>query len=211
MKAGEKVRTRRQNAGWTLDELAKRIGVKSRAYVSNIENGYTPLGPKVRQKLASAFGCASDEFVDDAPESVVRENPAGMLRYARTSQSIHVPVVGEVGAAEFAFSFDAPPEEYLPVLVESPTSKKYAALRVVGACMEPTVRDGEFVIVAEADTVPDGKLGVFRLDGGYTLKRPFRKADHVELRPDNRKFKSLRIATNKLVAVGVVVGFFRKP
>lgn len=126
---------------------------------------------------------------------------------------IHVPVVGTAGADGFDFSFDAPVEEYLPVVVEGPAGRRFAALKVVGKCMEPTLREGEYVIVAAAETVPDGKLGVFRLDGGCTIKRPFRHDGHVELRPDNPdpKYKPIKLATNKLEVVGIVVGFFRKP
>jgi repressor LexA len=206
MKAGEKIRSRREKAGWTLDELAKRLGVKSRSYVSNIENGYTPIGPKLRQRVAEIFKCDAKDFADDAPASMVRDaiSPYG-------AQIRSVPVVGVVGAAEFMFNFDDPPLEVLPVVIERAGSRRYAAFRIQGDCMEPRFHDGEIVIVGESETVPDGVPGVFRLDGACTLKVPVRHADRVELRPLNPKFKPIDVRTNKLTVVGVVVGVWRKP
>ncbi len=121
-----------------------------------------------------------------------------------------VSVVGVASAETFAFNFDDPPIDSLPIVVARSSTRRYAAFRVRGECMEPEYHDGEFVVVAETENVPDGEPGVFRLDGGCTLKIPFRRPDGVELRPLNPKFKSKVYSTNKLEVVGIVIGTWRK-
>jgi repressor LexA len=186
--------------------FARAVGVQEAA-VSTWRRGRTP-AEELRPKIAKELGVGVSELVAlferTSPMMVRESGPAFGL-----SETSPVPVVGVVAADSFDFDFNHAPDEYLPI--PRVGRQKTAALKVSGACMEPTVRDGDYVIVAEAEYVPDGKLGVFRLDGGCTLKRPFRKGDVVELRPDNPKFKTLRVPAAKLEVVGVVVGFFRKP
>lgn len=122
-----------------------------------------------------------------------------------------IPVVGSVSAEKFNCMFDNPPEEYLPVAIEGFGGKRYVALRISGKCMEGTAGDGEYVVVAEADNVQDGRLAVVRINGECTFKRVFYKKDHVLLKPDNQKHKAIEVRTEDLQIVGVVVVFVRKP
>ena len=88
--------------------------------------------------------------------------------------------------------------------------KKVFALRISGDCLEPTLRDGEYVFVSEAQAPVDGRIVLAQLDSEYTLKRYYKRADGVELKPDNPKYRSIKVASNKLVIKGVVVGTYRK-
>ena len=196
---------------WTQAKLSQsltRDGLRvTRGWVASVETGRIPPHQEDLAVLARVLKKPLTYFVADSESAVVAEStvPYGALRVQP------VPVVGTVGADTFEFAFDDPPLEYLPTLVEGSGARAQAAFKVRGACMEPDYHDGEYVIVAQTDTVPDGRPGVFRLDGGCTLKVPHRAKDHVELRPLNPKFPSLKIATSKLMVVGVVVGIFRKP
>jgi SOS-response transcriptional repressor LexA len=205
MRAGEKIKRRRELMGWTGDQFARKLGLTSRSYVSKLENGFAPITDKLRSRLGEVFGCPPAEFEDDT--DLLRDQP--LTPYGAQIRS--VPVVGVVGAAEFMFNFDDPPLEVLPVVIERAGSRRYAAFRIQGDCMEPRFHDGEIVIVGESETVPDGVPGVFRLDAHCTLKIPIRHADRVELKPLNPRFKSIDVRTNKMVVVGVVVGVWRKP
>ncbi len=78
---GEAVRTARENAGLTQDELAERTGV-SKAYISQLENGhYTTLRANFMFKLADALKVNCEFFkpllADDQPEE---DRPKGKLK-----------------------------------------------------------------------------------------------------------------------------------
>jgi SOS-response transcriptional repressor LexA len=185
--------------------FAHAIGVKPNT-VSQWASG-TPPGEEQREKIAKHFGISVDQLMDLYTVSTVVADAGPVYGGAMKM----VPVVGVVGAAAFMFNFDDPPLEYLPIPVPGSASKRYAAFRISGDCMEPRFHDGEIVIVAESETVPDGVPGVFRLDAHCTLKIPVRHADRLELRPLNPNFKSIEVRSNKLTVVGVVVGVWRKP
>jgi repressor LexA len=118
-----------------------------------------------------------------------------------------VPVLGSVTADRFNFSLDAIPEEQIP---NPYAGKQVFALRVVGDCMEPTFRDGEYIYMSVTQPVTDGKVVLALLDGEHTVKRYFKTAAGIELRPDNPKYKPRTISTNKLQIVAVAVGRYGK-
>ena len=123
----------------------------------------------------------------------------------------YVPVIGVVSAERFNVALETPPDDVLPIPVTGPAGK-YFALRVSGRCMEPTAHDGQYVVVAQAAEIPDGKLGIFRLNEECTLKRLFRMKDGAcELRPDNPKYEKIVVKCGDLKVVGLVIGFFQKP
>jgi SOS-response transcriptional repressor LexA len=208
---GELVASARRAKGreWTqakLTDALHKAGVKvSRGWVANLETDRVrSLNPQEIAALAHVLGKPENYFAPAPSADFVADAPIyGTMK--------HVPVVGVVGAAEFMFNFDDPPLEWLPTVIQGSASRRYAAFRISGDCMEPRFHDGEIVIVAETETIPDGVPGVFRLDAHCTLKVPFRHADRVELRPLNPKFKSIDVRSNKMVAVGVVIGVWRKP
>ena len=58
---GNRLREKREAAGWTQAELAERIGV-SRKTVNTVENGVFIPSTLVALKLAGALGCPVEEL-----------------------------------------------------------------------------------------------------------------------------------------------------
>jgi repressor LexA len=85
-------------------------------------------------------------------------------------------------------------------------------LRVQGESMRPTILSGDQVIVRRQERLPEGAVGVFRLDNGVTLKRWHREGDRVVLKGDNPEFEPLTIERKNLTDLGVVgqvIGIYR--
>ena len=85
-------------------------------------------------------------------------------------------------------------------------------LRVQGESMGPTILSGDQVIVRRQERLPEGAVGVFRLDNEVTLKRWHREGDRVLLKGDNPEFESLIIEPKDLDDLGVigqVIGIYR--
>lgn len=123
-----------------------------------------------------------------------------------------IGIIGVVSAGSFDCPVDAPPDEYLPIAVPSGYKPgDVFGLRISGDCMEPTARSGDYAIIAKATEARDGQLYIVRVDGECTFKRIYKKGDCVELKPDNPKFKTLRVAAKHAHIVGRVLMFCRKP
>jgi repressor LexA len=85
-------------------------------------------------------------------------------------------------------------------------------LRVQGESMSPTILSGDQVIVRRQGRVPEGAMGVFRVENEVTLKRWHRQGDRVLLKGDNPSYAPLVIEKNDLPGLGVigqVIGIYR--
>ena len=212
-------------------EFAKKIGY-SEAIVSEWVRDITLPGEKIRDRIAKELGVTLDQLKKSFTLFETRDagyplrqplTPRQQRNAAAHGQASlaaepslfypvqYVPVIGGVSADRFNVALETPPDDVLPIPVTGPAGK-YFALRVSGRCMEPTAHDGQYVVVAQAAEIPDGKLGIFRLNEECTLKRLFRMKDGAcELRPDNPKYEKIVVKCGDLKVVGLVIGFFQKP
>jgi len=60
---GTVVRTYRENLNLTQIQLAKKAGVGSAAYISDIENGRRPVSRNLAKKFSELFGVSVEMFV----------------------------------------------------------------------------------------------------------------------------------------------------
>lgn len=64
MNTGERIRQRRIELGLTQEELAQRLGNKSRASVCTVERGKEDLTTERLRKYAQALECAPEDLMD---------------------------------------------------------------------------------------------------------------------------------------------------
>lgn len=191
---GVKITQAREARGkdWTQIRLAQEMSKAgadvSRDQIANWEYGRT------RSMLMSTLQVMS----------AVLEKPASYFTGKHTppepeEEKGRIPVVGAVSAERFNFSFDNPPETYLPVKLDLPGDRRAVALRISGECMvnpqDPrgSLYPGDYVIIVEQHECVNGTIAVVRIDGEHTLKRIYKTKDGYELRPDNPKYDTIYI------------------
>jgi len=196
--------------------LAKALGT-DQGTVSRWMKGMMP-SAEMRQKIAKVLGVNVDELnaAMDARAAYEGMKSSGSLvvRESMKPYETRMRVVGTVSAEKFDFSFDYDTGEFADVDLPRNPGKRAAILRVVGDCMEPKLANGDLIVVVEASEqeVPNGGLAVIRLNGDHTLKRVYRVADGVDLRPDNKAFKTIKIRGGETAdVVGIVRWIIRKP
>jgi repressor LexA len=85
-------------------------------------------------------------------------------------------------------------------------------LRVQGESMSPTILSGDQVIVRRQEQLPEGVVGVFRVENEVTLKRLYLDVDKVLLKGDNHDFAPLVVEKKDLPGLGIigqVIGIYR--
>lgn len=83
-------------------------------------------------------------------------------------------------------------------------------LQVKGVSMEEDgILDGDFVVVRKQATAKNGEIVVALVDNGATVKRYYRRKDHVELRPSHGGMPSIRVRDENFSIEGKVVGVMR--
>ncbi|MDR0337518.1 MAG: translesion error-prone DNA polymerase V autoproteolytic subunit [Planctomycetaceae bacterium] len=91
-------------------------------------------------------------------------------------------------------------------LIEHPEATFF--LRVRGDSMIGAgIFDGDLLIVDRSLSPISGDIVISVIDGEFTVKRLIIRNDSIELRPENPKFKSLRISEESQLDIwGVVTG-----
>lgn len=186
---GSEIRRRRELTETSVREFAKLAGINY-VTISHIETGKTGASVNMLEKIAKALKCELEDISENLPFKPPKD--------PRDDKGI--PVVGVVNAENFNFSYDLPPETYLPIRPNSTNGRRCVALRVSGDCMvspndpKGSIYDGDYVIIEEPENkkCPDKQIAVVRISADeYTLKRVFKTKDGYELRPDNPKCKSI--------------------
>lgn len=69
--------------------------------------------------------------------------------------------------------------------IESPFANADYAVTISGKSMQPTIKDGSTVFVEAIETLSDGDIGIFVVDGEVMCKRYCEDDKRVWLQPDN--------------------------
>ena len=83
-------------------------------------------------------------------------------------------------------------------------------LQVKGDSMqEDGILDGDFVVIRKQPTAENGETVVALINNETTVKKYFKRKNHVELRPAHTGMKSIRVKQGDLRIEGKVVGVMR--
>lgn len=184
--------------------LAKALKVSKPMVTDWTKYGKRP-GEEMARKIGREFRMTAAEVLAltyggkaEAPSGV----DMGSLMHDVSLTRVH----GLVCADRFSIAFDAPLDEMVP----NPTpGKKVIVLKISGDCMEPTLRNGEYVYIYPDRAPTDKQIVLAQLDGEYTLKRYRVMADGAWLVPDNKKYSRLKV-TSKVIIRGVADGTYRR-
>nr|DAM13951.1 MAG TPA: Repressor protein CI [Caudoviricetes sp.] len=183
MSIGERMRKRRKELGYTLDYVAKIVGV-SRQTVQRYEKEIISNIPSDKiEKIASALN-TSPAFLMDWNE---KDKP----------HAIKIPVLGTVvagipiDAVENIIGY----EEITPAMA---ATGELFALHIKGKSMEPRICEGDIVIVRKQEDVESGDTAIVLVNGGEaTVKKVKKTEDGIMLIANNMNVYSPHFYSNK--------------
>jgi len=201
----------------TADELRRLIGYDSVTSIERLLSGKLNFFPEV----LSAIFDALEIDPDDAPlppserellaprgiynEGALLVRPIPVVDWANAAGHLARLVSGGNAVCE---KWDPESTETVPAPVG--TRRDTQAFRVTGASMEPTINDGDILLVkpvASIDEVPQRKIVVAKLAAADTVlcKRFSRVRGEIRLDSDNPAGRSWRITAKELEWIGLVV------
>lgn len=187
------------------------------AYLSGYleEQGHAPSF----QEICDRFGFASFNTVTSYLRALERKGYVRLPRQKNLKRAIQVVQPGEDRSFEFPLLGTVAagrPIEALedPQTVEVPPSMagegECFVLRVQGDSMEEEgILDGDLVVVRKQPFAENGEIVVALLHNEATVKKYYRRPDHVELRPAHRGMSSFRVQEEDFRIEGKVVGVMR--
>ncbi|MFT7677327.1 MAG: repressor LexA [Planctomycetota bacterium] len=183
-----------------------------RTYV--VERGISP----TLEEIADNFGVNKVTIFGHVRElerkGVILKGAPGVSRSIQivedesTQSSPTIQILGNIAAGCPIEAIENPEPLDMGDLI--PDGRDVYALRVQGQSMiEDAIADGDIVLIERRDTAHNGETVVAILpEGGATLKRYYKEADHFRLQPANSTMEP--ILTKELEIRGVVVGVVRQ-
>ena len=203
MTFGERIKARRESMGYTLAQVAEKVGV-SEATMQRYESGVikNPAQPKIAA-LARTLNVDVNYLMAWDQEDIPTPLPYGLLRVRRK----RIPLLGTIAAGVPIFA-----EEDLNahVVVDYDVNCDFA-LKVVGDSMiNARINDGDIVFVREQPDVNEGEIAVVIIDDSATLKRVYHIPGGVNLVAENPKYPPMvftRDNSDSIRILGKVVAF----
>lgn len=185
MTLGDRIRLRREELRMSQEELATRLGYKSRSTIAKIESGENDLTQSKIVAFAEALSTTARWLLDyDDSDTPI---PPG----AHRPQFKKVPMLGYAAAGQPLedLNQDAP---YYDV------DNKYDVdfcITVRGDSMiNAGINDGDIVFIKSMPEVPNGKIACVEIDNEKVcLKRFYKSADSVMLISENPKYSPMQL------------------
>ena len=180
---GDRIREKRESLGMSQEELAKKLGYKSRSSINKIEADARNLTQSKIKSIADALQTTPsyimgwEEPKDDFPLNII---PMPEMR--------KIPLVGTIACGTPILA-DQNIEEY--VSIPRNITADFALTCKGDSMINARIFDGDVVYIRQQQTVENGEIAAVRIGDEATLKMVFLHQDYVELRPVNPAYPSI--------------------
>ena len=198
-----RIRQRREQLGLSQEELAARMGYRSKSSITKLEKGINDLPRAKLEELAAAL--------DTTPAWLMGlvDLPFPPPGFEPLPEMVRVPLVGSI-ACGTPITAEQNIEQYIGVPAAWHAD---FALTCHGDSMAPTICDGDIVCIRCQPEVEQGEIAAVRIGEEATLKHFHRQGDTVMLLADNAAVCPPMVYTgpqlNKIRIEGRAVGFCR--
>lgn len=172
------------------------------------------------QEICAQFGFNSYNTVTTYLKTLERK---GYIRLpGKKNQKRAIEVISPVETRRFEFPLLGKVAAGKPIeavedvdVIEVPPSMigkgNFFVLQVKGVSMtEEGILDGDFVVIRKQPTAENGETVVALINNEATLKKYFKRKNHVELRPAHSGMASILVREGDLHIEGKVVGLIRR-
>lgn len=212
MTFGQKVYTIRTELGMTQDELAKKMGYKSRSSIAKIENGERDVPRKLIGELARALETDPAYLMEwgEQREETFEDIAAryGLMPVKKK----RFPMLGEIACGEPIFADE---DKESCVTADTDIDADFC-LRAKGDSMvNARIHDGDIVFVKSMPIVENGDIAAVVIDDEATLKRVYYYPEKGKLilTPENPRYEPFVFTGEELNSIrilGRAVGFMSR-
>lgn len=141
------------------------------------ESGKIMPSYKVLSDLSKFFQVSTDYLLENSDVEVAPAAPSASRAPKVTRYTYRIPVVGRVAAGQpILAQEDIIDYEYIDERLHK-GGDQYFGLIVKGASMEPTIHDGDTIIVRVQESVESGQIAVVLVDGEDATVKEVKETD----------------------------------
>lgn len=200
-----RIKTRRQELGLTVEELANRMGYKDKSSISKIENGKADIPQSKVEAFAKALETTTAYLIgiDEEKERAVKIPPG----FEPLPRMLKKPLIGDIACGQPITA-----EQNIADYVDVPESVHCDfCLRCHGNSMvDAGIQDNDVVYIRAQPEVEDGEIAAVRIGGEATLKRVYYDGQSLTLMPANSSYRPKTYSGPELENIrieGKAVGF----
>ena len=170
-----RIRQRREQLGLSQEELAARMGYRSKSSITKLEKGINDLPRAKLEELAAALNTTPAWLMG------LMDLPSPPPGFEPLPEMVRVPLVGSI-----ACGTPITAEQNIECYIGVPAAwHADFALTCHGSSMAPTICDGDIVCIRRQPEVEQGEIAAVRIGEEATLKHFHRQGETVMLLADN--------------------------
>lgn len=197
---GNNIARLRKQLEWTQEELAFKMGYKSKSTINKIELGINDIPQSKIAQFAKVLGTTPSHLMgwDNSTENS-EQYPSNITLFATKK----VPLLGKIACGEPIFAS----EEYGEFVLTSDSIDADFCLRAVGDSMiGARIYDGDVVFIKKAPAVNNGEIAAILIGDEATLKRVYfyPDKDKLVLAAENPAYEPLVYIGAELIDVRIL-------
>lgn len=183
------------------------------------KHGYAPTYAEIQEKFHYSAVGSVQQFIKQlvakghlrVPLGDSKKRAIEVVEVGDSSDLMAIPLEGQVAAGRLTEAVRQSEALEVPRSFLK-TGHEYFALRVKGDSMiEDCILDGDLVVIRRQPTASNGQTVVALVDDEATIKRYYKRRDHIELHPANPQFDVIQVKSNKEFKIlGVLASVIRK-
>ena len=177
----KRIRARREELGISQEELAKRMGYKSRSSINKIEKGENDIPQSKIVAFAQALRTTPEALMGWEQSPALGDLPANVFPI----QTKKVPLLGTIAAGVPIYAdenFDGYRE--CTEDIDADFCLKIQGDSMIGA----RINDGDIVFIKKQPDVDNGEIAAVLIEDEATLKRVYKEKDSLILQAENPKY-----------------------
>lgn len=198
---GAKIKQYRILRGMTQEELALACGYTNRAAIAQIEKGRSDI---VRAKfilMCDALGVTPAELLGYDEPQTASDSAAG----SGSGSAGRIPVLSELNRGGDITDAPERREGFIEYSNPLKDTAEYYAHRINGVSMEPTIMNGDIIVLRKQHFAESGDLVVVGINGDIPAVRRFRQIRGMTLLiPDNPHFEPLIVTKDDNISIQIL-------
>lgn len=190
---GHRIKVRREQLQMTQEELAKKIGYKSKTTITKIENGTNDIVQSKVCDFAKALNTTPAYLMgwEDSEQTTPKSNGYPTVR---------IPVLGDVAAGvPILAQQDIIGYEDIPA--DMAKTGEYFGLKIKGDSMEPKIHDNDIVIVKSMSDAENNDIVIAMINNEATCKRLHKYSNSVVLTAINSDYKPIEVTPDENIQI----------
>lgn len=190
---GKRIKNAREKAGYSQEELSKKLGYKNRSSIARIENGLSEIGVSKIKEFANVLNVTPTYILGT-------EDEESYIPQSNGYPTVRIPVLGDVAAGvPILAQQDIIGYEDIPA--DMAKTGEYFGLKIKGDSMEPKIHDNDIVIVKSMSDAENNDIVIAMINDEATCKRLHKYSNSVVLTAINSDYKPIEVTPDEDIQI----------